>query len=265
MTTAWTKAERDELLRAEETRRQVCRTTDEDDDMAHERLRLEGDRLHRAYWDGVPRLPLSACPRCGQILHKAFDPWGIEGWFWQEKMGEDDLVEPPSCPHFAVLLGAVNLNGLPPRGGRYRAHLGPEVPYVIPRVLSLPGMAAVISTVPLENGYTTYPIAYFAEPLPKPFYLTSPWTRTTFNFTNDAGESRWTYKNDPWDFELEPWIAKGLLHWITPGDPSLRVVSTPAPCPYVGLTGRRQPIEIEGDRLYPISVPDGRDLGDPFE
>jgi hypothetical protein len=80
------------------------------------------------------------------------------------------------------------------------------------------------------------------------------------------GQPYWTIKNDPWDFELAPWIASHKLRWIAPGDPELRVSSAPEPCPYLGLPGRRQPIVIEaGDELRVWPVPDGRPVGDPFE
>jgi hypothetical protein len=267
-----TKAQRDDLLQAHQAAKQALSEaeeamTDEDDDLdapdPRDPFIQETDRLEQAYWDGLPRVSLSACPYCDEHLIRAFDPWGIDGYFWQKRMKVED-VDPPSCPHFAVLVGAVNLNGRPPHGGPYEAHLGPEVPFVIPRVLSLPGMVAVVSTAALLDGCTAYPIAYFADPLPDPFYLTHPWGLTTMGFRRN-GRAYWTIKNDPWEFDLEPWIAQGKLRWIVPGDADLRVLSAPAPCPYVALSGRRKPIVVKGDTLREETLPDGSDLGDPFE
>lgn len=268
-----TKAQRDLLLQAqhaaereflEQYEAREGQDIDTDTSDALEPFKLRTEQTLQAYWDALPRLPISACPYCGAVLRRAFDPWGIDGFFWQEEMSRR-TDEPEPCAHFGVLVGAVNLNGLPPHGGMYDAHLGPEVPFVIPRVLSLPGMIAVVSTLSLENGYTTYPIAYFADPLPEPFYLTHPWGRTTMGYRH-KGQSFWTIKNDPWDFELEPWVASRQLRWIAPDDADLHVRSAPEPCPYVGLPGRRQPIVIEaGDVLRVWPVPDGSDVGDPFE
>lgn len=272
MTSNWNKQTRDALLRAYDQAAKDHhdawqRTEDMDFDEAceiREPLQEERERRLQAYWDLLPQMPLSACPLCGEQLVRSFDQVGIEGFFWQEGMRVEQ-EEPTTCPHFCVLLGAVNLNGLPPRGGINTAHVGPEVPYVIPRLLSLPGMVAVISTVPLENGYTTYPIAYFAETPPDPFELTQPWTRRTFSYKDKHGKSWWTEKNDPWDFELAPWVSTRQVQWIAPGDASFRVASAPEPCPYVGLPGRRRPLEIVENELREGVVPDGRELGTPFE
>lgn len=265
-----TKTQRDELMRAYKAAEQALidayNALEEDDDLDDplEPYKRERRRLQQAYWDGLPRMPLSACPFCAEILRRAFDPWGIDGYFWQEDMHLEG-VDPPACPHFAVLVGAVNLNGLPPQGGPDTAYLGPEVPFVIPRVLSLPGMIAVVSTVPLENGYTTFPIAYFTDVTPDPFDLTHPWTRTTLGGRRN-GEPFWTIKNDPWDFELDAWVQSGKLRWIAPGDPAFRVMSAPSPCPYIGLSGLRKPIVIEeGNTMRALTPPDGRPVGDPFE
>lgn len=270
-----TKPQRDEILRAHEATTKELHAVEEslderDDDLDENGQDLrapfwrELEKLERAYWDGLPRVSLSGCPYCGAALRRAFDPWGIDGWFWQ-KGRRIANVDPTACPHFAVLVGAVNLNGLPARGGTEESHLGPEVPFVIPRLLSLPGMIAVVSTVALENGYTAYPIAYFADPLPAPFDLTHPWTQTTMGFEQN-GRTYWTIKNDPWDFELQPWVEARRLQWIDPGETEMRVRSTPDLCPYVGLPGLRQPIVIEpGDVLRPRPVPDGSPVGSPFE
>jgi hypothetical protein len=55
-----------------------------------------------------------------------------------------------TCPHFCVLGGAVNYQGLPPLGGNQEVIPGPEIPFVYPRLLALPGVVAVISSLPME-------------------------------------------------------------------------------------------------------------------
>jgi hypothetical protein len=122
-------------------------------------LKLETRRLKAAYFAGLPRLPLSCCPHTSAPLVKAFDPWGVDGYWWQEEESAP-YQEPPPPPSFAVLTGALGLNGKPPKGGpRKPAHVGPDVPFVIPRILSLPTMVAVVRGITMENGYRAFPIA----------------------------------------------------------------------------------------------------------
>jgi hypothetical protein len=111
-------------------------------------------------------------------------------------------------------------------------------------------MTAVVSSIPMANGYTAYPIAYFADPVPKPALLTQQWTKRSYSFEHE-GQPAWTEKDETWDFDLEPWIAKGVLRWIAPGDPAFRLVASAAPCPYVGLPGRQIGLTVEGDEAWP--------------
>lgn len=267
----WTAQRRDALLRAYERATVAVQEKARETRALHggqryqviKPLHAERVRCRRAYWDALPIVPLSACPYCSAPLLKAFDPLGLEGYFWQESLAMEP-VEPAPCPHFTLLLGAVNLEGLPAQGGEERAHVGPEVPYVVPRVLSLPTMVAVVSTVPLANGYTTYPIAYYAETMPPPDQLTHSWTQTTHSWEDDDGEA-WTVRNDAWDFELAPWVAKDKLRWIERGDASLKVVAAPEPCPYLDVSGRRGRLVIKADELVVGALPRGDELDSPFE
>lgn len=219
--------------------------------------------LRQEYFDRLPRVTLSRCPFCGQQLDRAFDPWGFDGFWWQSGKVKP-YVEPEACPHFAVLTGAVNLNGLPPQGGAAEARPGPEVPYVIPRVLELPTMVAVISALEMRNGYTAYPIAYFAETMPPPGTLTQAWTKTQYDYRDEAGRWRWQIKTDPWDFDLLKWVERGKLKWIAPGDEDFMISQQPpAAFPYDQLTGRRAQLIIKDDRLTVIPPPQNEDV-DPF-
>src|SRR5262245_51849055 len=84
------------------------------------------------YFERLPRLSFSCCPFDGKPLYRSFDPYGFDGLWWR---CDASPIEPPSCPHFCLLRGAVNLNSHPPRGGEFTARIGPGVPYVIPRIL----------------------------------------------------------------------------------------------------------------------------------
>src|SRR5262249_27289302 len=161
--------------------------------------------LLQDYHDRLPRVPLSRCPFCGELLLRPFDAWGLDGLGWQP--GESKTTPlPPTCPHFGVLTGAVSLTGLPPHSRPYDAYPAPEVPHVIPRILHLPTVVVVVASVPMADGYTAYPIAYFAEVPPPPGSYTQSWTKSEYNYVDATGQTVWTVKTDSWDFDLLPWV-----------------------------------------------------------
>ncbi|MBD3299262.1 MAG: hypothetical protein GF341_11440 [candidate division Zixibacteria bacterium] len=262
-----TKDERDALLEEfnaiqdaiQEGVKKKPRMSDDERDA----LRDKRDKLRQEYFDRLPRILVSRCPVCKTELMRAFDPWGLDGLWWQEEEFTE-FEEPPACEHFAVLTGALNLNGLPPLGGRSQANPGPEVPYVIPAVLDLPTMTAVIAQIPMENGYTAFPIAYFCERQPPPEALTQPWRETSYNYTDVEGNPAWTVKTDPWEFELGPWIQKGKVKWIAPNDDQFQIRSgAPNDYPYADVEGLREQLQITDEEMITIPPPAGEDV-DPF-
>src|SRR5438067_4305000 len=119
----------------------------------------EAQNWKARYFERLPKPVMSCCPFDQKPLRRSFDPFGLDGPWW-----EPDAItqEPPSCPHFCVLQGAVNFAGKPPLAGKHQIRPGPQVPFVIPRLLEYEGMIAVISQLRMENGYIAYPVAYFA-------------------------------------------------------------------------------------------------------
>lgn len=222
------------------------------------------DEAQIAYFDSLPLVYLSRCPFCRATLVGQFDPWGFDGFWWQER--EMGLAKPPTaCEHFRVLRGAVGPGEVPPVGGEYEAHLGPDVPYVIPAVLELPTMVAVISSFLMENGATAFPIAYFSTESPPPGSLAAPWRKTTYSFRTADGKGAWAVKKDPWDFELEPWIESGRLFWTNQTESELLLADPQGSrCPFLDLQGQRLPQIIKGDRLRFDALPNPADDADPF-
>jgi len=261
------RSKRDEQIKRYEELVEIRAAGVKDGSLSSEEKReliLERRRVMKGYFQDLPRMGLSRCPVCGEILVLAFDPWGVDGYWWQEK----ELVSYEDPEHgdcFAVLTGAMSLNSKQPKGGlRYPAHVGPDVPYVIPRILEMPTMVAVISSVRMACGYTAYPIAYFTEKKPLPGTLTQTWRRTTYNWIDSSGEPAWSAPRDPWDFELDPWIKRGKILWITPGDDSFTLRSgRDGECPYVNLPGSREQLLIKGDGVITLPPPIGDEV-DPF-
>lgn len=220
--------------------------------------------LQKEYFERLPRIDLSRCPFCEAVMTHSFDPWGLDGLWWQSRRSMT-VQEPKHCEHFRLLLGAVNLNGKPPHAGRYGSTPGPEVPYVIPRILNLPTMTAVVAAVPLACGYTAFPIAYFSQVRPPTGSLTQPWTKQQYAFQDDHGRPCWSISTDPWDFNLEPWVRCGKLKWIEPDDPDRKIHQggDGSAFPYLNLPGRREQLTITGDFLSTSPPPSG-EIIDPF-
>lgn len=221
--------------------------------------------LKNSYFQGLPRMAISRCPFTSEALIRAIDIWGLDGFWWQEEeLAKFSEPDPPST--FCVLTGAVNLNHLPPQGGpKNEAYVGPEVPYVIPRMLEeIPSLAAVISSISLQCGYTAYPIAYFSKVPPEPGLLTQTWRLTTYGWTSRDGSPSWNVPTDPWDFDLGPWIERERVYWIAPNDERLTVRSkNDGPCPFVDLPGKRERVFITEDQLRTEPPPSGEEI-DPF-
>ena len=215
------------------------------------------------YYQRLPIFTLSRCPVCNEPLTSTFDPWGLDGFWWQESLS-GRRPDPRGCSHFRVLTGALNLNDLPPRGGEAEAYPGPEVPYVIPKVLELPTMVAVIHQVNMKNGYTAFPIAYFSAEKPASLLLANPWTRRSCSYRTPDGRSGFAYKTDPWDFELRPWLDQNKLRWLEPGDPECRLSQRHhLEFPFADLKGRRLQQTIVDERVLTAPPPHGEKI-DPF-
>lgn len=223
---------------------------------------IEG--LREEYAARLPRVALSRCPYCQEPLRRAIDPYGLDGPWWLA-LGLVQPEEPAACEHFAVLLGALNLRGREPREVEDAVEPGPEVPFVIPRLLALPGMRAVASSLTLAHGDVGYPIAYFGDPPPPSEELHQPWARRSYQVVDADGKPQgFSIKSDPLDVDLGRWLETGALQWIAPDDAALALRTGKDGCPYLGLRGDPRPQEIQNGRRGFQIPPDGRDA-DPFD
>lgn len=220
--------------------------------------------LHE-YGDRLPRVAFSRCPHTQQILKRALDPFGLEGPFWHaDRIVEID--EPPAPPTFALVMGSLHLHGRAPSEVMAEVIPGPDMPFVVPRLLGLPGMKAVISRLKLETGDTAHVIAYFSSESIPPEHLHQHWLRRDLWFPNDAGGTSWLIQNDAWDFDLERWIASGHVAWIDPDDPDvlLRNGASGIKCPFIGLSGEQNPQSLNAGRTRRMPMPEAMAV-DPFQ
>jgi hypothetical protein len=191
--------------------------------------------IEQAYFRRLPRVVMAPCPICGQPLQRSFDPFGLDGLWWRSDAQPE---EPTPCPHFCVLQGAVRLEDEPPAD--FAVQPGPGAPFVLPRLLELPGMVAVVAELPVEGG-TGYLIAYFAPRRPPAQQLAAGWGRTNFVYTTQLGQHGWRRPDGPeaWDFALTPWVERGQLRWCAPG--SARTSLDAGAFPYADLPGSHLP------------------------
>lgn len=263
---AMTLGDRSSLIRefhrlSEENRRMASNRADND----QRQVAIgQAESVLQRYFEGLPRQVMSRCPMTGTPLTKAFDPWGTDGFWWQE-MKIRDTPEPPPPATFRVLRGALNLNGLPPLGGRAAAHVGPDVPYVIPRILNMPTMVMVVSSLHMQSGYTAYPLAYYSTQQPPVGALVATWRMQTYSYFDPQDGHAWSMPSDPWDFELRPWIEKGKVFWIEPGDPQFAVkAGLWVEYPFKDIRAQRLAQTIVGDKLSTCPPPDGTPY-EPFD
>jgi len=252
----WTAEERALILRElGEVHEQRSQALDREDWNSGDLLMAKIDELEAAYHAGLPRLVMACCPFDGRPLVRTFDPFGFDGLWWQPDMPTEEL---PTCPHFCVLGGAVNYQGLSPRAGNEKICPGPEIPFVYPRLLALPGVVAVISSLPMENGYLAYPIAYFAKRRPPGEQLVAGWRGTEHWWNEQLGGAHYRIENDKWDFDLRPWLRQGKVLWTTPGSDRSALSNEPWDrCPYLDLPGKPEAVSIQKDKFSYLFPPDG--------
>ncbi|MBE0543991.1 MAG: hypothetical protein IH623_21825 [Verrucomicrobia bacterium] len=219
-------------------------------------------QLLAEYGDRLPRVIMGACPFTGAPLKCSFDPYGLDGpWWWKDCPFEIDEPKPPAA--FRVLLGALNLHGRLPAEATDEVIPGPEVPFVVPRLLAMPGMVAVVSRLELITGDVAYPVSYWSATEFAAEDLHQPWLRQELWFDNDEGSQSWLIANDPWDFELERWIAGDKLFWLEPGGEKVLGRTTGGKCPFLGLKGDLQPQSLAGGERELLELPDGSPIN-PF-
>jgi hypothetical protein len=216
------------------------------------------------YSDRIPRVRLSVCPYCSAPLKRAFDPWGLDGPWWHSSV-KVKYEEPAVCEHFRVILGALNLGGRTPTEAVSQVLPGPDVPFVVPKLLELPGMVAVIGSLRLATKDQAYPIAYFSDKPTRLNQLHQPWCREAFWYKDDAGRPLWYVANDEFDFELAKFVESGAVKWVHLEEEDNRVyAAADEACPFLDLPGDRERQQLVVGERDLIGLPSGEPVN-PFE
>ena len=265
------KMERDELIarmRDIKTRMYAPR----DEPLATEELRAlngEFEQVRAAYYDGLPVIAVARCPFCGEIILMAMDGFGLDGPWW-DVFGQAGVGD-AACRHHLVTVGALDVPETVAQLSTGEIQPGPAVPFVVPRLMVLPGMVCVLhATTRAAEGATAYLMTYFSDPPVAGEDGHQPWLRTQYWYHDDDGNLMWNTRNDAWDFDLAPWLEHQppKLLWIPPDDADMALrpdaVET---CPYLDLPGRRHPVSIRDGRIHDLPLPDGTpvEAGDLFD
>ena len=198
--------------------------------------RAEMAAAAKDYVEGVPIVALSRDPFTGDVFEAAIDTLGLDGLFWAYEREHRPWVQPP--PGFFAWTGSVAYDG-PLPDWTMKAMPGPEVPFVLPRILEHPDIKAVLSAVPIGE-HVGFPVVYFAKGQHPDIERVDDWGHNTYNVVRPDGSLTSVHSvqdDEEKDFELGPWLDSGKLLWIEPGDESLTLRSGREDNPYLGLEG----------------------------
>jgi hypothetical protein len=209
-------------------------------------LQPEFDQLNsqiRAAWDEYQRrLPIasmSRCPFTGTVWSHSIDHYGIDG-FWWDVYQPIRRMDEPNGGGFYAFRGAM---AAPAEGlvMPFLAEPGPEVPFVIGRLMQFPSIVAVISQIQV-GGLDAYPIVYFTDKELPPDERTNDWGADSFFYRGEQGyyeERQYFDAEDEFLYDLTPWIDSKRVQWIAPGDESLKVQTGAVGCSYLQLQGKQ--------------------------
>ncbi|HIH89645.1 TPA: hypothetical protein HA344_10635 [Candidatus Bathyarchaeota archaeon] len=238
----------------------------------------ELDSLHTSlseareqYRLSVPVVPLSRCPYTMEVVYHSLDNYGLDGLWWDNEVPIRPVDVLPST--FFTLNGALKFGG-PIEDTPFPVRPGPEVPYVVPEVLSAPGVKAVISST-VVGAHTAYPVFYFIDDWGSAMEPMNLWGANYWQYLDREGalkhneyggvpiedDSYYEYTEDDaaddsdepeytQDFELKKWVEQGKLLWIAPGDGSFTLKTGVADCPYLNLEGSRAFSVIRNGEKY---------------
>lgn len=237
------------------------------------RTRSEASRKRdwQAFDRNLPHILISHCPFCdSELWMKAGLMFSLTDNFWFRAYsdGRGDVVDARSvCKHLFCVDGALNLNGHDPLEARkwHSSDMGEdwdyiwmasEVPFVKPRVMSLPGMVAVMSDFTVEDRYTAYPIAYFSEERLYPEHRDEfciPWAAKIYMDNHGSGYYLSGRREDIQDYDLKKWIGQRKLFWFdTHTNSQTSIHAEPDVFPYIQIMGRQHPYRIVEGKVFDL-------------
>jgi hypothetical protein len=213
-----------------------------------------GDRLReltRTYIELLPTVQLSRCPFTDAPFFHSWDNFGLDGLWWNFHKSARPLIEKWGGA-FHALSGAVRVKLDACEKAPFLAEPGPDVPFLLPRLMEYPGVTAVISQISVGE-HMAFPIVYFSQPGLPWKDRANDWGRNHYCYKDDQGAIRMGEHFDAEDehqYEIQEAIAANRLRWIAPDDPLMRIQTGLANCPFVGLPGIRSVARIQNGKLW---------------
>jgi hypothetical protein len=201
------------------------------------------------YVDAVPIVALSRSPLSSKVFETSLDTFDLDGPWWAYEYEYRPYVEPP--PDLFAWTGSLKVDG-PLPGWTPLAMPGPDVPFVLPRILDQPGITAVISAVRV-GPHVGFPVAYYADPQPPGLERADDWGHRLHQFLREDGTPTSAHQVEDdaeKDFDLRPWLVQEKLLWIAPADETLELHRGADGCPYVGLPGERRRRYLEDGKSW---------------
>ena len=192
-----------------------------------------------AYIEAVPIVALSRSPHSGEAFETSLDTLGLDGPWWAYEYDYRPYVPAPA--DLFAWTGALKPDG-PFPAWTPKAMVGPEVPFVLPRILEHPAVSAVVSAVRV-GPHVGFVSAYFADPVPRDLDRADDWGHASYTYLREDGtpaSAHATETDHQKDFDLRPWLERGKLAWIAPGDQDLALRRGTDGCPFLDLPGQRR-------------------------
>ncbi|MEM6532454.1 MAG: hypothetical protein AAF654_07510 [Myxococcota bacterium] len=227
-------------------------------DEQRQALKREEKDLLLEYAELLDFKAVSRCPISNAPIEIAIDLAGLDSpWWWSEL--PVDLPPHRGSKHLQLVLGALNLGARDPSEATEQVTAGPAKPFLIDRLLGMPGVEAVLSEQRTQHNDRLFLICYFAlEPIPQE-ELHQEFRKTKYGIFGADGEIQAAAtKHDPWNFDLLPWAEQDKLKWIEPGDESLKLRTGP-PVPFMKVSGTEKMQKIVDGSLELWPAPEGQD------
>lgn len=216
-----------------------------------EELDDQVDEIHQRYRDLLPEVTVARCPDSGAAVRWPIETMGLDGWFWDYHAPMRRIPEDPPRAWLGMT-GAMRLTE-PVDHPPFTVVPGPEVPFVVPRILGSEGVHAVIAEVPVGT-HTGWTITYFG-PLP-PVTLVNLWGSDTYLVNRDGAWTGWDRERQTvtrYDYDLTSWLRTGKLLWL---DESANLREGREGCPFVALPGRRDITVIADNEVRHVETLD---------
>lgn len=205
------------------------------------------------YLESLSKQAISRCPFTGNVFKISIDKEGLDGLWWNNsapKRKSEQFIET-----FYAIDGALKLEEDVEKFP-FLCTPGPDIPYVIPRLLEYDQIKAVVSQIKIGK-HTAYPIIYFADPMLYYEKRVNDWGSNYYWEEGNVIEEILTPGNfvsleleTDRDYDLGKWIKKGKLLWISPTDGKLQLHSYVEGCPYINMQGSENDKFIQNGEVW---------------